>query len=55
MNTDFDHVALALRMDNNELFMFESTSQMGVNLLSWDLFVKSKCHESYSQIGFRHL
>jgi hypothetical protein len=53
--SEFDHVALILRMDNNTIFLFESTGQMGVNLLSLDLFMKSKCHEVYETIGFRHL
>lgn len=39
---------MILRLDNNEVFLFESTSTVGVNLLSWDLFMKSKCHQAYS-------
>lgn len=52
--SEFDHVAMVLRLDNNEVFLFEATSNVGVNLLSWDLFMKSKCYSAYSQIAFRH-
>ncbi|CAD8180851.1 unnamed protein product [Paramecium octaurelia] len=52
---NFDHVALLLRYNNGELFLFEAMGQTGVNLLSWDAFMKNNWHSLYSQMVYRQL
>lgn len=44
---DFDHVALLLRYNNGELFIFEAIGSTGVSLLNWNNFVKNKWHLLY--------
>ncbi|CAK85784.1 unnamed protein product (macronuclear) [Paramecium tetraurelia] len=46
---NFDHVALLLRDNNGELFLFESMRQTSVNHLSWDAFMRNNWRTLYSQ------
>ncbi|CAK74538.1 unnamed protein product (macronuclear) [Paramecium tetraurelia] len=52
---NFDHVALLLRYNNGELFLFESMGQTGVSLLSWDTFMRNNWHTLYQQMVYRQL
>ncbi|CAD8094030.1 unnamed protein product [Paramecium sonneborni] len=52
---NFDHVALLLRYNNGELFIFESVGQTGVCLTSWDTFMINNWHTQYSQVVYRQL
>ncbi|KAM3141056.1 hypothetical protein pb186bvf_006857 [Paramecium bursaria] len=52
---NYDHVAILLRYNNGELFIFESLGLTGVSLLSWDKFLHYQWHKLYQELVFRHL
>lgn len=49
----YDHVALLLRYNNNELVLLESTGVLGVSLCRWSLFMKNNWHLLYQKLIWR--
>ena len=54
-SSNYDHIAMFLRFSNGNLVYFESTSDNGVQIYSWDYFVKANIQRYYSRISFRKL
>ena len=57
-NSEYDHVAILLRYDNDEIYLFESTGFKGVSMCSWSQFLKKKWHflyPKYSRSNLTHL
>ncbi|CAD8164333.1 unnamed protein product [Paramecium octaurelia] len=52
---DFDHVGLLLKMDNNELFIFEALPSSGVALCRWSTFNIRKWYSMYEKVVYRKL
>ena len=53
--SDYDHIAMFLRFANGSLVYFESTSNNGVQIYSWDYFVSANIQRYYSRVSFRKL
>jgi len=51
---EYDHVALLFKF-NDKLVLFESTGQIGVDLLDWSAFMNNKWHSLYSKLVYRKL
>lgn len=50
-----DHVAMLLRYDNDDVFLFESTGFKGVSLCNWKYFIKKDWHLLYPKLVWREL
>ena len=40
-NSEYDHIAMFLRFANGQLVYFESSANIGVQIFSWDYFIKN--------------
>lgn len=54
-SSNYDHIAMFLRFSNGNLVYFESTSDNGVQIYSWDYFVRANIQRYYQRISFRKL
>jgi hypothetical protein len=48
-SSEYDHVALLLKYDNDEIVLFEAMGNTGVSLCRWSDFVKKGWHKLYSK------
>jgi uncharacterized protein YycO len=51
---EYDHVAMLFKFWD-KLVIFESTGQLGVDLLDWTAFMNNKWHNLYSKLVYRRL
>jgi hypothetical protein len=52
-NSDYDHVAMILRTNSNEIFLFESSSNCGVIVYSLDSLIGLPKSKYYFRIALR--
>ena len=51
---EYDHVAMLFKF-GEKLVLFESTGQIGVDLLDWNAFINNKWHNLYTKLSYRKL
>ena len=54
-NSDYDHIALVLRGQDDKIFFFEAGYNYGVNMFSWERFKEYNWRDYYSQVVYRKL
>ncbi|KAM3135611.1 hypothetical protein pb186bvf_012282 [Paramecium bursaria] len=53
--SQYDHVAMIIRMEQNQIYFFEALPLHGVGLCRWQSFISRKWYELYEKICLRKL
>ena len=53
--SDYDHIALVIRYENDKIVVFESLRDTGVTMCPWEKFMNLKWYSNYDRVIYRRL